>query len=400
MSKKPNLTLQHFADHFLTPEASKSITTLGEVLTLPLSVFKDLNQRDAEMLAKIDISTIHDLGQLMPEGFESCINKTHLDPTKLQRIFVACKLVFLASQKQLAGPTSIKKSSTKVIFVGLDNAGKSSLINLLSGKNLAGSVNLEPTTMVNHVNIALQDLDLIVWDFGGQESYRQIYLQNPEEYLTQVDLIIYVIDSLDTQRFDETLNFFSRFLDAITNLKEHPYLLVLLHKGDPDIQSDPEFQINLEYLHGRLREVLRQVKFKWEIVTSSIYNSYHTQPIIAGFLKDTFNTQQINEGNIAVFDAMVKMNEVLVQIDNKLMLLEDKVQLQIERVGQKVPKNGSTTIFHPTPLERLAEPIFPPPPGWSTTLKSEQESISKEESYKDILKELQEMFKKRGLIRG
>ncbi len=54
------------------------------------------------------------------------------------------------------------------------------------------------------------------------------------------------------------------------NLKEYPYFLALLHKVDPDCQSDPKFPINLEYLRGRLREVLQQAKFKWEIVTSSI----------------------------------------------------------------------------------------------------------------------------------
>ncbi len=439
MSKLKNLTAQHFSDLFLSKEKERRFTDIQEILDLPLSNLKGLSIEEVKDLANNDLKTIRDLSQLSLEQSNLIKTQVQFEPAKFNKILVASKLVLLASQKK---PSLNKKTNLKIICVGLDNAGKTSLINLLSGKKLSESVQLEPTSMINHINISAEDIDLLVWDFGGQEGYRQAYFQKPEEYFTELDVVLFVIDSIDSQRYNESLNYFSQFLETLMYLEENPYILVLLNKVDPDLQSDPEFQINLEYLNRRVKDFLHQVKFGREVVTSSIYNAYYSQPSIVSQLKNIIQTQKFTGDNGHIFDSLVKMTDLIVQIGNKQLQMQEIMQTEIQGLSEKLLElsriiKAPNEIANPDNMTKQnaivpnggrqdqpqgwpASVPYPPSPGWSSdggseqmlskespnnlerskNLKTEPKSFIKEDSIRStLINELQDIFRKRGLVR-
>ena len=52
--------------------------------------------------------------------------------------------------------------------------------------------NIERTTLV--------EKNVVVWDFGGQETYRNEYLADPESYLSSISYAFYVVDVQDYYR--------------------------------------------------------------------------------------------------------------------------------------------------------------------------------------------------------
>ncbi len=431
MHEKQAPIVQNFINHFLLPDVAGKIVDVKELLDLSLSAFKDVSAQELDVLYKNKFRLIRDLSLATAERLEIVSNKYNFNAAKLKKIFVACKLLYLTAQKQ--NPTE-KILITKVILLGLDNAGKTTLIEMLSGKNFPTLLNQEPTASVNQVNVSLQEMNLVVWDFGGQVTFRENYIQNPEQYFTGLEVVMFVIDVQDAARYKEALDFFSQFLEISKFLGENPFVLVLLNKVDPDIRADPEFQINLEYLSGRVREILKPMKYRREVVTSSIYNILSSQPLLVSHLKDLLKTQQVTETNMILLDAMMKMTEMFAQIGNNISQSLDQIQNQNREIlGQLtnsiITNNGVKTPLMQTftPPQKIDTPVsstsahpagwpsdvpFPPPVGWSVnsvpvptsaTPKQKSELEQKVEDTtkplrNEIMNELRDIFRRRGMV--
>lgn len=110
-------------------------------------------------------------------------------------------------------------------FVGIDNAGKTTIIDIFSKQKLTRTI---PTVGVNLEQIGFSeiDFDVNILDMGGQKHFRLLWV----DYLNTVDAILYVIDSSDHERLAETLNEFRKML-VLTEVNAVP-ILVLLNKTD------------------------------------------------------------------------------------------------------------------------------------------------------------------------
>ena len=89
---------------------------------------------------------------------------------------------------------------------------------------------LSPTKGVERQEIITSDLVLLIWDFGGQQEYRDKYLEEPNKYFLKIDLIIYVIDLQDPEKYNESINYFEKIIDILEKLEESPYILIFIHK--------------------------------------------------------------------------------------------------------------------------------------------------------------------------
>ena len=99
-------------------------------------------------------------------------------------------------------------SSVKILVMGLDNSGKTSIIlSLKKDTNLLSYYSLQPTQGLNITNIEDQGVTYNIWDFGGQEQYRQDYLINFEKHIQGVNRVIYVIDVQDSERYEIALQY-------------------------------------------------------------------------------------------------------------------------------------------------------------------------------------------------
>ena len=89
------------------------------------------------------------------------------------------------------------EKEARILVLGLDNSGKTSILKRLSDEEIDS---IQPTQGFNVKSLKQNGVALNVWDIGGQKSIRP-YWRN---YFEATDAIVYVIDSTDEQRMEET----------------------------------------------------------------------------------------------------------------------------------------------------------------------------------------------------
>jgi len=89
----------------------------------------------------------------------------------------------------------IGRQEVSVLVVGLDNSGKSSLLNFLRPRD-AQNYDIAPTVGFNVENFSCKGLSFTAFDMSGQSRYRTLW----SNYYRTTNGIIFVIDSSDKTR--------------------------------------------------------------------------------------------------------------------------------------------------------------------------------------------------------
>jgi len=162
--------------------------------------------------------------------------------------------------------------NTKITFVGLDNAGKTSIIQFLQKKLTLGEP-IVPTKKaeVSSQEISLLGLNITHWDLGGQEQYRTLYFQNKKKYFSDVPILIFVIDIKDKVRYDTALAYLKKVMETLKEFGNETKILVLFHKYDP---NSVEISDLLKYSEDLRAKILKFQIFKdITFYKTSIYNN-------------------------------------------------------------------------------------------------------------------------------
>ncbi|CBY09162.1 unnamed protein product [Oikopleura dioica] len=111
----------------------------------------------------------------------------------------------------------------KVIVVGLDNAGKTTILYQFLMNEV---VHTSPTIGSNVEEIVCKNVHFFMWDIGGQESLRTSW----NTYFADSDFVIFVVDSTDRERLHISKVELSKMLshEDLSNSR----LLVLANKQD------------------------------------------------------------------------------------------------------------------------------------------------------------------------
>ncbi len=117
---------------------------------------------------------------------------------------------------------SRSRSNFKIIILGIQNAGKTTILYRLS---LGQLVQTTPTIGSNVEEISYNNVKLQAWDLGGQESTRSVW----DVYFVNTDAIIYVIDSHDTN-YDESKTQFYKLLE--NEALKNAVILIYANKQD------------------------------------------------------------------------------------------------------------------------------------------------------------------------
>lgn len=119
----------------------------------------------------------------------------------------------------------LKKSDkeARILVLGLDNSGKTTILKKLSDEDIT---HIMPTQGFNIKSLLHDGFKLNVWDIGGQKAIRP-YWRN---YFDQTDALIYVIDSADRRRMEESGVELKQILDE-ERLADTP-LLIMANKND------------------------------------------------------------------------------------------------------------------------------------------------------------------------
>jgi len=88
------------------------------------------------------------------------------------------------------------ESEVRILMLGLDNSGKTSILKRLSDEDIT---HIMPTQGFNIKSLLHEGFKLNVWDIGGQKTIRPYW----KNYFENTDAMIYVVDSSDRRRLEE-----------------------------------------------------------------------------------------------------------------------------------------------------------------------------------------------------
>ncbi|KFO33684.1 ADP-ribosylation factor-like protein 14 [Fukomys damarensis] len=124
----------------------------------------------------------------------------------------------------LLSSKALKAKQAHILLLGLDSAGKSTLLYKLK---LAKDVITIPTIGFNVEMIQMESsFSLTVWDVGGQEKMRTVW----SDYCEHTDGLLYVVDCADRQRLEISRKEFKHILKN-EHIKNVP-VVILANKQD------------------------------------------------------------------------------------------------------------------------------------------------------------------------
>jgi len=141
-----------------------------------------------------------------------------------------------------------RENVPRILILGLDNAGKTTILKKLSDED--PQQNEGPTQGFNLKSLNLSGRDANLCDLGGQRSFREFW----SNYYESTDCLIFVVDSTDSRRMEETLNTFN---EVLTELPKQP---VLVFANKQDLQTAKSPQVIAEVL-----ELVEHRERKWHI---------------------------------------------------------------------------------------------------------------------------------------
>ncbi|MFX0138309.1 MAG: ADP-ribosylation factor-like protein [Candidatus Hodarchaeota archaeon] len=393
---------------FLDPTSAKidKLKEIDDVLKLPLHSYKFIDKEESTMMEQLlEISTIGDaskkdkdnplqslieieepddsieLAVSLQKKIEELKAKYPTFETKLKKTITISSLI--ASIKE--DKEGIEAIGQKVLVCGLDAAGKTSLLSKFGGRlGISDMISTHPTKGVVRMRFGSTNLNLFIWDLGGQEEYRERYLNNPEQYFVELDLLLFVIDVQDPERFDESLDYFDKILDSIIMLEENPYILVFLHKVDPELKNDPKILLNVELLKDNISELLKSKDFNFDIemYLTSIYSLISREPQFAKYVKNLMSaSHSLTDPTVRKVEGLGKTLEETL---NAVIRLSESISTQLNDLDNRLRaiESGAFQVAQSgIPIE-IANPNHP-------------SARSQENARLNVLNELKDLFSKR-----
>lgn len=168
----------------------------------------------------------------------------------------------------------------KISLVGLSGCGKTSIYSVaFAAKSPEDTRSLSPTILYETRRHPFLGLQVGIFDFGGQEQYRQEYLEKPEVF-RGTDILIPIVDLHAPEKFDEAKEYFEDLLGIYRKNNEKPRIYLFHHKYDTEDYEKELLDTNVKKSKELFGEVFNDYDFK------SYLTSIYEQDKLAKIFRD------------------------------------------------------------------------------------------------------------------
>ncbi|MFW9879281.1 MAG: ADP-ribosylation factor-like protein [Candidatus Thorarchaeota archaeon] len=268
------------------------ISELEDIMRFKPETLIGVDKVSSDQLLANGIKSIGDLAKLSVANLPEVKD---ILPSMLQKWIKIAQVIQKNVQEQL-------RRHKKILLTGLDNGGKTSILAVVQDK-FSIIKSLLPTRGVKREKLDFFGYPIISWDLGGQVQYREkLYFNRPELFFTEADIILYVVDSQDPDRFPEAANYFREVLKALTELKENPELLIVLSKSDQDIRKTLQWQQNVTTIKNKFNKVADEFEqFSVDFCDTTVFDRNTVMQMFSIALMKVSDTSEIIENILEDF---------------------------------------------------------------------------------------------------
>ena len=206
-------------------------------------------------------------------------------------------------------PGTKKQEALKLLIMGLDNAGKTSIILTLM-RDFEKVEQVKPTTGIQRRLFDFLGVLISEWDLGGQQVYRKTYLTSKAgEIFPNTRILIFIIDVQETKRYDEAVEYLGGIVTQLNTLNVKPAVFVFFHKYDKEY-TNPLSTTELNNNSLALRNVIKE-----EIGYDNI-EFYRTS---------IYDMQTL----------LIAMSKILLSVNSRSKAVESAIQELAERLGSE-----------------------------------------------------------------
>ena len=212
-----------------------------------------------------------------------------------------------------------KVSASKLLFTGLDNAGKTTIIYGIQ-REFSKIAFLKPTRGAQRRIFEFLGKEIAEWDLGGQISYRISYLKNPGKYFDDTEIVVYVIDVQNRVRIPEAISYLKDVVEQFRKLEIAPPIYIFLHKYDPALRRNALNEMkNLEVeIKGKIKQSVEYKEIYY--YNTSIYDLPSIIKAMSEILLNLYPKSELIEKTIIEFGKKTYSDGIVLLDDNSLIV--------------------------------------------------------------------------------
>jgi GTPase SAR1 family protein len=237
-------------------------------------------------------------------------------------------------------PEQIKEKAFKIGICGIGKAGKTSIKRKFFEKWTSQKIsNIKPTIGLERTNTEIGYLEekAIIFDFGGQRSFRGTYFQ--KKFLWKgIRSFIFVVDIQDPSTFKESKEYLDSIVKIIKQENDYmPKFSLFFHKFDPE--NVEEIKPNVE----KVFQIFDEYKSLAHIFLTNVFDDSSNFAIIKTLflsMPGSVLTRILENKFLKIFESEL-IPKIINLIDQReiLKLTEEKLKIAIFRVTTLTGRN-------------------------------------------------------------